>query len=535
MPAQYFVIPFANHPALVELQDFLRTKLPPGANWQDPARFHLTLVFAEETGSANLAGVAWPKSLPLFGLGGEYIDSLKTPEGTAIVLDVQKSPQLIYLQSALFYEARSAGATLSSFSWPGLWRPHITLATLPPEAEMYASSPVQMHLQVDRFTLSGDEYTEVASFALQVAGPGGAPVQEMATLNDVLVVGEFKGAPPDVPLISGINLAELTAGDSDPMFVTLPVAEVDAASANGRYYDAEFVRVLQEQTREKRPGGLRGHLRDEERDSAFPLPEAHWVGVKQVGDTLWAKAYVPPGEFREYVRRLKSTGAKLATSIYGTAEMEWMPERGLWRVVPETFELESIDFAPPERAGVKSLAVVPHITAEMAGQEGDTMDKNQVIRELTVDDAVLLPDVVRAAVVDGSAPARLVAEMRKALSLDDKGDVIAAVSGLVKQVAEMTASAVDAAVAAEVASAIKVEDARGIVAELVRARKPATVEAVKGIVAEIADSEHVKALLVKLVGETMGEPQRRNAGTPGGDGQGIEQFVVIPKEADAAK
>ncbi len=538
MPAQYFTIPFANHPALVELQDFLRTKLPEGANWQDPANFHLTLVYAEETGEGGLKGIAWPDVLPLFGLGGEWVTSFNTPEGTAVVLEIRPSPQLTYLQSALFYAARAAGAKLSAFSWPGLYRPHITLATLPPGADVFSESPVQVHLQVERFALSGEGYAEEASYQLQTAGPGGAPVREMAVVRDVLVIGEFRGNPPDVPLFAGVDAKALTAGDDDPMFVTLPIAETDVESGNGRYYDASFVKVLAEQVREKRPGGIMGHLRTEDRDSAFPIPEGHWVGELMAGKTLWGKAYVPPGEFREYVRRLKASGAKLATSIYGTSEQEWMPERGLWRLVPETFDLESIDFAPPERAGISSLAVVPHITAEMAGhvERNDPMaDKAEVIRELMAEDAVLLPETVRAAVVAASDPAKVIAEMRKTLGLDDKGDVIAAVSGLVAQVAELNKAAVEASIVAEVNGAIKVEKARGVVLELVKARKPATVEAVKGVVAEVADSDPVKTLIQELVKDTMGEAQRRPLNTGDGDNNGGQQFVIIPKDEDEEK
>jgi len=535
----FFNIPFPNHPALLELQDFLRTKLPPEAAWQDPATFHLTLVAVDEGDEAALREVAWPRALTLFGIGGGATIGLTGPEGTAVALEMERAPQLIYLQAALFYELRAAGAVLKPTAWPGLWRPHITLARLPVGAgleDIWSPAPAPVHLTVERFALSSEGYTEIASFALQTSGPSGERVREMATLRDVLVVGEFRGTPPDVPLIAGVNLAELTAGDADPMFVTLPIAKADVISDNQRYYDAEFVRVLREQIRTKRPGGLRGHLRDDERASAFPLPEAHWVGEALVGDTLWGKGYVPSGPFREYVRRLKASGAKLATSLYGTSEFEWLPERGVWRVKPETFELESVDFAPPERAGIRDLAVVPHVTAEMAGQseEETEMDRTEVIRELKAEDAVLLPETVRAAVIAVSGPAKALGELRAALGVDEQGDVAAAAQALVAEMATLRAAAVDAAIAAAVGEAVKVEAARPVVIELVKARAPRTAEAVKTVVAEVVDGDVVKTLLGQLVVETMGGAQRRPVQAADGQGDGQQPYVIIPKDPAGA-
>jgi len=68
---------------------------------------------------------------------------------------------------------------------------------------------------------------------------------------------------------------------------------------------------------------------------------------------------------------------------------------------PDKFNLEQIDFAPAERAGIGSLARIPHITSEMTGDDVmsdtpvvPTVDRSQIIRELTVADAPILPMVV---------------------------------------------------------------------------------------------------------------------------------------------
>jgi hypothetical protein len=41
--------------------------------------------------------------------------------------------------------------------------------------------------------------------------------------HDVMVVTEFKGGFPNVPIAADVDYAALIAGDSDPMFLTLPI------------------------------------------------------------------------------------------------------------------------------------------------------------------------------------------------------------------------------------------------------------------------------------------------------------------------
>lgn len=185
----------------------------------------------------------------------------------------------------------------------------------------------------------------------------------MQTVCDTLVLGEFHGRYPEVPLADGVDLPSLIADDPDPFFVTLPVAAVNAISENGRWYDADFVESLSRQIIERHPVGQMGHVADDERATAYPIAAAHWVGALRVGEVLWAKAYVPVGAVREFMRRMKATNSQIATSIYGTGEQIWDTERGAWRVL--NFTLESIDFAPPQRAGVRMLAAVPVVTREM--------------------------------------------------------------------------------------------------------------------------------------------------------------------------
>lgn len=240
-------------------------------------------------------------------------------------------------------------------------------------------------------------------------------------------IGEFRGSFPDVPIADGVNMDELRALDPDPLFLTLPVVpKVGAVSKNGLLYDEALVNSIETQINTKRPGGRFGHLREEDRDTAYPIPEGMWLGAMRQGETLWAKAYVH-GAAKEHVKRLKAVGGSIATSIYGKGQYEATGQKGVRRLT--NFDLESLDFAPPERAAL-GYAAAPIVTSEME----TPMDRNQLISELTVDD---IPARLRDA---------LVAEFRTQVS--DRDTLIAE---LQTSVAEFRRREFDLAVDARVA------------------------------------------------------------------------------------
>lgn len=173
-----------------------------------------------------------------------------------------------------------------------------------------------------------------------------APISEVVRI-DAELLSEMKGKYPDVPYFAGVDIALLTKGDSDPMFLVLPIARVGMQSRNGYIYDEFLVGEIERQLPGK--GGLRGHLREDERSSAFPLEVVHWVGSLRVGDLLWAKAYVAPGETRNYVREVKARGGGLSTSIYGEGTV--VETGGARRLT--ALSLESVDIVPPQRASLQ--------------------------------------------------------------------------------------------------------------------------------------------------------------------------------------
>lgn len=206
-------------------------------------------------------------------------------------------------------------------------------------------------------------------------------------------IGQFRGNFPDVPIAAGVDLDALKETDASPFFVTLPIVpSVGAVSKNGLLYDDALVSSIEEQINSKRPGALFGHLKDSERDTAYPIPEGMWVGAKRVAETLWAKAYIPPGAAREHVKRLKAVGGAIATSIYGQGTSE-SAGKGVRRLIE--FKLESLDFADPARAAL-GMGAQPHVTAEMETEQESEMDREQVIATLTARD---LPAALRESII----------------------------------------------------------------------------------------------------------------------------------------
>lgn len=172
---------------------------------------------------------------------------------------------------------------------------------------------------------------------------------------------------PDVPPAPGVDIAALTAGDPNPVFVTRPLAILGAVSENGLLYnEAVFNDVLQ-QVLTKRPVARRGHISEEDKSSLFPPDEGYWIGAVQ--DTsfygkpaVFGKCYAVPGELRDMVLRRRATGTALSNSLWGDVTTT---EDEMGNVIPLGVEIESIDFVPEERAALQALGGDFLVTSEM--------------------------------------------------------------------------------------------------------------------------------------------------------------------------
>lgn len=349
------------------------------------------------------------------------------------------------------------------------------------------------------------------------------------TLREFMI-GEFQGRFPEVPIDPKVNLEALTAGDTDPFFVTLPVAQLNRVSGNGLIYDERLVQAIEAQIVGK--GGIMGHLKIEDRDSAFPVEDVDWVGIKREGDTTWGKAYVPPGEAREFIRRVKARGGQLATSIYGPhGGREVLPD-GSWKA--KNFRLESLDLAPADRAALK-MGGQFDITAQMETEhsEDKTMDeKTKIIAELKVED---LPEALRNQVIKGwqteQGEADRVAELEKDLkAATDR------VAELEKEKEKAEREAFGVKLDGMIAETVKVEAVRPFVKRAVLAELGDAIEdeKVRQVLKEYCEGEEYQGLAKAMSVDLQGGAAIVQGVNNGGEGV-LAEFKDTPEARQAAR
>lgn len=183
----------------------------------------------------------------------------------------------------------------------------------------------------------------------------------MQTITGILLetAHTFAGDFPDIAVSEAVT-NELVEQGEKPLYVTLPVGKVDIVSRNDRRYPREAIEALVDAINRDKPGGIKGHLKDDERPYRFDIPSIIWLGAKLEADgTAWAKGIVlkSHADVHEYVRLSKAAKSPIATSIYGTASVT---DDG----TVSDLSIESIDLVHPKRAGVAAAVRVPVTTSE---------------------------------------------------------------------------------------------------------------------------------------------------------------------------
>lgn len=558
MPEQYFTIPLGNHPSLVEAQNLLRRAMPE-MQFVDPATFHVTLVYIEDTNGANLSeGNATP-DLPLFGIGSWGIDAFATDQGYAINLRMERSPQLTYLQSALYYKAVGAGAKIGEYSYPARFRPHITLAYAPDEPQYYDYGTV--HLEIDRYILSGPEYTPIAEWLLQtevrvqeMVGDNRLHILESAKVQDgrtcvtLNCFSEMKGTYPDIPL-NGVDLTAIKAELNDPKFVTIPIGQVDARSNNQRTYRRSAVEKLVAQINTNRPEGTWGHTKSEDMGTEYQLPAIRWLGAAIDDNGIaWGKGLPTTNESQKHFKIAKATNARVGTSLQAWVDMDGEDVLDM--------ELIKLDLADPSRVGVPITAALPHLSAEMveegvqerqrtssADATGGAADGEQspsivqVHKEHPMEPKVStdkLPDAVPE--VANESIKTLKQQVRELhTQLDENREKLADFNDIMELLGNPKDSVIAVralqaerddtrreniallaeAITSQVAAKVAIEDRRPMVEELVRKEKPTTRNEVVRVLDTVLNQDYVKILLKSGLVEQSGPPQHAMVGDAG--------------------
>ncbi len=210
--------------------------------------------------------------------------------------------------------------------------------------------------------------------------PDKKPAAEMISFNLPLFTFADESSFPEVPIAPVVEFDALTKGDPEPLFVTRPLGKLNMRSDNGLVYDDVLLNDIQNQVVGK--VARQGHVKEEDRASAFPDDVGIWVGTLRDGDTLYGKCYIYPGtHFQMMVRGRKAAGGTLANSIWGESHLY---EGDDGTVHSAELELESIDFVPAERAALGALGGKFDLTSEMYKGEGQMADHDDAAQDLAL-------------------------------------------------------------------------------------------------------------------------------------------------------
>jgi hypothetical protein len=201
-------------------------------------------------------------------------------------------------------------------------------------------------------------------------------------------VMEMAGKPDkfdiNVPIGKEVDIEKLTEGDKNPMFVTIEALN-EGVSKNKIYYSDQVVREIARKVNMDKPDGYQGHIEESKKRYQNPKSMTVWLGAvtkKIAGKTrLFVKGYVMPyaDELKQYLKKAKAAGKKVAVSIYGQAVHEWDNLNKYYSLKPGTFALESIDWARAGSEGVPTTGFYK-LTAEQ--EEGEQQTRYSIIGDL---------------------------------------------------------------------------------------------------------------------------------------------------------
>lgn len=276
---------------------------------------------------------------------------------------------------------------------------------------------------------------------------------------------------PAVPLNADVDVAALTSMDraagDEPMFATVPLAQVGQVTRNQRRYDAVAVTALHDAIVAGQLSGGLGHPDPETMMHAYQAAALKWVGAVLVGDVLWGKAYLTRSragmELREEWRVALATGGQIGTSVYALAELVFDAEADVFDVLdPEFLRIDAVN---PHETGATIATAKPHLTSEAHHEEMD---------------------------------AELVQRLRDALGLEPDADVLAAVTALLTAYADVQRQHVallDAHIAALVLAQVPLPHVQAMVVRRVHAAEPQTLGDVEvALQAALMDPDVVLAL-----------------------------------------
>ena len=285
--AAYVTIPLPDHDDLMVAQYKLRRELEgiEGVTWQDPSTFHITLVYSEFVPDAMLytlvAGLKTQPELLQCEIEGSALGIFESGDERPVFVQIDLDDGLQLLQSSAYTAFEARHVPLSEHSEAAKWKPHITLAYLPPGVDV-PNVQVGFRAAVRKIEISRDDYEHVANITLarrlgNLAVKSKIPDRQHKELTDWHRIVERKGASypfeaRELPvLVAGLIRVGLD-DDDDPVAVFNDAAEWLAAFGVKSYEDTrgafvqEMIRIIgegqrSEVSRQKFGGQMRSALR----------------------------------------------------------------------------------------------------------------------------------------------------------------------------------------------------------------------------------------------------------------------------------
>lgn len=339
-------------------------------------------------------------------------------------------------------------------------------------------------------------------------------------VREAFFTSNLEGSYPDISPASDIDLDQLLEADrkqgTEPVYLTLPIAKSGQISENGLKYTEPFVRALVEQINSKRPGGIMGHIKDEDRPYSYPVPDIYWVGAQYFPETgqAWAKGLIPAhkSEIREHFKTLKSLNGKAGTSIYGLGYIEEYEtdESGFTSYTMEipTWNLEQLDLASWDRAAAKQSGEF-NITRQMIEENHHQpiMEEDEQLMDVEEGTVMTVGDLPAGLVheITDTASSEVLKDFAQVLSVEttSKDELLTVVKQLVEAQEVVVAQYVRNALA-DPEDGVKVPTMRPLIEELVMVSKPKTLAEAKAAIESVLTRENIQDALKEQAAEEMG-------------------------------
>lgn len=159
----YASLSFADNAQLINIQRILKDLLPDsGIEWQIPATFHITLVYAPDVSSNALLDVVNNLTFDEFMVSSHAFGIFENGDERALHLVIDPDPALLKLQEELWLRFENAGLVTSEYSEPEQYTPHITIAYLPKGVNIPDGAVADFNDRVDSLVFSKGDYETFA-------------------------------------------------------------------------------------------------------------------------------------------------------------------------------------------------------------------------------------------------------------------------------------------------------------------------------------------------------------------------------------